>query len=271
MREKRAATRGRFRAPASAVPRALSADAWYTLIYLTPSERERLHARRRKLWSAPLLRGGLDRPRIDVLLREFRAARARWEAAGRTPPLPAQVGWLARRSGVRLDADALTEELDLTLLRTDIRVAAHSARVLAQLDDDGVPLAVISNVLNETGFTARSILDRLGLLPYFRLVYLSCDRPWSKPSPQPFREVARYLRVPAKNLLHVGDLRYDVDGAHRAGALGVLFTEFDRWNRYLPGVAPQDTRLRYPSVANWRSVLRLWRELTRGSRGDRGA
>ncbi len=245
-------------------PRALSSDVWYTLVYLTPRRRDELHARRRRVWTDPLVAAGRSRTDADRWLARLYRRKEEAEARGRTPPLDEQVAWLARRTGVRLDADAVADRLDRALLSAEIRAAPHARRVLTGLAHRGVPLGVVSNVVNESGFAARTVLDRAGLLALFRLVYLSCEHPWSKPRPEPFVWLARGLGVPIGQLLHVGDLAYDVEGACRAGASSLLFTGFSPWNSYLAGAPDRSPRENTRSVASWPALAKLWEARSSG-------
>ncbi len=239
-------------------PSALSSDAWYTLIYLAPARRQELHRARRRVWLAPLLRAGLGRPEAVGLLERLDAWKRACESRGRTPTLPEQVAWLAGRAGRPLPDDGIYAELDQVLLRSGVRPAPDAARVLRTLSDRGVRLAVVSNVTNESPTAARTVLDRAGLLPLFETVYLSSEHPWSKPRPEPFCQVAGFLGVSPRSMVHVGDLTYDLRGAHRAGAAAVLFTGYARWNRFLPGAPPASLRRRVPSASRWTEVLAQW-------------
>lgn len=235
-------------------PDAFTTDAWYTLIYLSDAEHHALGARRRRLWSAPFLEAGLSRADVVRLLERREGWLRREEARGRTPPVPEQVLQLATWSGRRVDADALAEALDRTLLRADVRVAPGAPEALRRLADLGVGLGVVSNVLNESGHVGRTILDRLGLLPWFRAVYLSCEHRRSKPSPQPFRTVCRFLSAAPRTAIHLGDLAYDLEGARRAGMDAWWYVGLRRLNRYLPGQVDARTVSASDVVRSWASV-----------------
>jgi FMN phosphatase YigB (HAD superfamily) len=232
-------------------PRALSVDAWYTLLYIRTPERRRLDAVRHRLWSAPLREAGLSAAAGDRLL----AARERWvryaEAHGRTPAVAEQLRWLERTAARRLRLDDLPEQLDRTLLGARVLLAPGASEALDRLERMGVPLAVVSNVLNESGGAARTVLDRLGLLARFRVVFLSCEHPWAKPSPEPFRLVARYLGLAPAETAHLGDLAYDVRGARSAGFAAWWYAGLRRWNRYLPGQVDPDRLAPGTTVRAW--------------------
>ncbi len=237
-------------------PAALTVDAWYTLYYLSASEHRALDARRRRVWSHPFLRAGLSRREVDDLL----ARRERWvrevEAGGRTPTVPEQLRRLGAWSGRTVDPTTFVDELDRTLGPARIQVAPGAARALRELSDRNVPVGLVSNVLNESGAVARGLLDRLGLLPWFRVVYLSCEHPWAKPSPRPFRHVLRYLGVPPHRAAHLGDLGYDVRGARAAGLVAWWYVGLGRLSAYLPGqVRPGEVRSA--------DTIRSWSELPR--------
>lgn len=185
------------------------------------------------------------------------------EARGRTPPLAEQIGWLARRVGRPLDVQSLSDRLDRQLLAADVRPAPGAGKVLRELSDRGIRLAVVSNVLNETATAARTVLDRAGLLPLFRVVYLSSEHPFSKPRPEPFRVAAEFLGLPPRELVHIGDLTYDLDGARRVGAVPVLFTGYAQWNRYLPGHPDGTARRGVHAVGTWSELLEHWPRLGR--------
>lgn len=243
-------------APSGSPPRALTIDAWYTLYYLSEAERRRLDARRRKIWTAPILRAGLSRRRaLELLARRERWVRAT-EAGGRTPSVPEQVATLAAWVGGRWDGPEIAERLDRTLLAAEVRTAPGVVRAIRALDRAGIPLAVVSNVLNETGTVARTLLERVGLLPHFRAVLLSCEHPWAKPSPGLFRLAVRFLGERPDATVHIGDLAYDLRGAWAAGLGAWLYVGLHRFNGYLAGQATSAERRRAFPLRRWEDAVR---------------
>lgn len=242
-------------------PRALTCDAWYTLLYLTPARRRALNRARRRIWTAALARRGFGHNDSARLLARLDDWKARTEARGSTPPLRDQVAWISHQAGGEVPPDRVVGPLNRAVLRAGVRASPGAARALRTLSDGGVPLGIVSNVLNETGAAARSLLDLVGLLPLFSTVVLSCEHPYAKPRPEPFRLAARFLGVSPRELVHVGDLAYDVHGARRAGARAVLFTEYSRWNRYLPGWRDHGVRRSAVRLARWPGLPDLWRRL----------
>ncbi|HTT16007.1 MAG TPA: HAD family hydrolase [Thermoplasmata archaeon] len=235
-------------------PLALTTDAWYTLYSISTAERRALAERRRRIWAEPLLRHGCSRSEALALL----ARRDRWtracEARGKTPDLLEQARQLGRWVGAPVDAVRLAGRLDRTLLRARFSAAPGAVRALRALERDGVPVALVSNVLNETGHAGRTILERLGLLPLLRAVVLSCEHPWAKPSPEPFRLAASFLGTPVSRTAHLGDLAYDIEGARRAGLRAWWFVGLRRRNRYLPGQVGPGTVSRGDTIAAWSEV-----------------
>lgn len=250
---------------------ALTIDVWYTLLYLPTAERLRLERSRARAWCDPLVVAGVPRSRAE---REFRAL-VDWdrtqEAMGHTPSLPAQTAWMVRRTGVSLSREVIQDRLDRALRSSAVRVAPGAHEVLGRLADEGIGLGVVSNVLFESGEAARGVLASTGLLPRMQAVVLSCELPWAKPRPEPFRRCLRTLKVAPAAAGHVGDLRVDVDGARRAGLAPILYTGLHRWETPRPRFAPEESG--FVRIARWSELLtypalRRDREPRRGNRSS---
>lgn len=76
---------------------------------------------------------------------------------------------------------------------------------------------VLGVVTSKRRDVAWSVLDRLSLLGFFQTVVGADSAPAIKPSPEPLLEAARRLRMPADELVMVGDTRNDLDAAVGAG------------------------------------------------------
>ncbi len=272
-RPRRVSRRGRDRLPPRPRPiRALTVDVWFTLLYLRPRDQRVLEAGRAAIWARPLVSAGLRSPTANDWVTRMHRWASRAEASGRAPTIEAQAGWLARRAGAPVDANAVGDALDALALTAPVRVADGATAALGELKDEGLALGIVSNVLHETPRGARSLLDAAELTPYFRAIVLSSEHPWSKPRPEPFRAALRELGVRADAAVHVGDLMYDIRGARRAGIAPILFTGLHRWEpghlRALAyGVGPSVPRLR-----RWADARRVVRELSNAPRapGRRG-
>jgi len=105
---------------------------------------------------------------------------------------------------VRLDAFIETTEAS-----DDVKV------LLARLHGKR-QLGLLSNYPN--GHAIRRSLEKTGLAAYFDAVVVSGDIGYAKPHPLPFATILNQLRLPAEQVLFVGDnWLADIQGAKRAG------------------------------------------------------
>ena len=241
--------------------RALTADVWFTLLYLRPRDQRWLEAGRAAVWARPLVSAGLRSWAANDWVARMQRWASRAESLGRAPTIEAQAGWLARQAGEPVDANAVGEELDTLVLAARVRVADGVTDALGKLRDEGLSLGIVSNVLHETARGARRLLDAAELAPYFRTIILSSEHPWSKPRPEPFRAALRELGVRADAAVHVGDLAYDVRGARRAGMAPILFTGLHRWEPSHLRALASDVDPSVPRLRRWADASRVVREL----------
>ncbi|MEM9280625.1 MAG: HAD-IA family hydrolase [Verrucomicrobiota bacterium] len=75
-----------------------------------------------------------------------------------------------------------------------------ASNTLERLADE-FPLVILSNFDSRL----RRILDDLALLSYFDTLFISCEQKLSKPDPELFARVARYLELKPERIVHVGD------------------------------------------------------------------
>lgn len=112
----------------------------------------------------------------------------------------------------------------------------------------GLRLAVVSN---SEGRLA-SVLERVGLAPYFEFVVDSHFEGVHKPNPEIFRRALVRLEVDGSRALYAGDIpEVDVLGARAAGMAGVVVDAFDDyagsdWPRVRSVQALIDTLLALP-------------------------
>ncbi|MBI3913600.1 MAG: HAD family hydrolase [Chloroflexi bacterium] len=86
-------------------------------------------------------------------------------------------------------------------------------------------LGIISDTINVSGRGIRTLLERQGVLNYFRSLVFSDEAGASKPARAVFERAANELGVPLENIAHVGDRESnDVEGALAAGMKAILFT-----------------------------------------------
>ena len=89
---------------------------------------------------------------------------------------------------------------------------------LEALSERGYTLAVISNTMRTPGVALRKILERFGLLGYFKHATFSDEVHIRKPDPEIFLMTLRAVGAEAARSLHVGDDPVlDVEGARAAG------------------------------------------------------
>lgn len=86
--------------------------------------------------------------------------------------------------------------------------------VLTQLDEQDIPLAIVSNK-NES--LSRLILESLGIDGYFRSISGGDTYPERKPSPLPLMRVIQELGVKPEETVMVGDSINDIEAGRQAG------------------------------------------------------
>ena len=96
---------------------------------------------------------------------------------------------------------------------------------LDALAASGILLGVISNTMRTSGDVVRQVLDRAGLLAYFRVLTFSDECGIRKPARAIFQGTLALLDVPAHEAVHVGDDPIlDVEGPRDAGMLAIQVT-----------------------------------------------
>ena len=102
------------------------------------------------------------------------------------------------------------------------RLYPHVAEMLAQVRARGYPIALITNKIEKH---ARELLENLGIMAYFDLVYGGDTLPVHKPAPDQLLAVAKALGLAPAQVLMVGDSPNDMLSAKAAGA-PTLFVTF---------------------------------------------
>ncbi|PYM40777.1 MAG: hypothetical protein DME12_14410 [Candidatus Rokuibacteriota bacterium] len=95
----------------------------------------------------------------------------------------------------------------------------ESARgALEALAARGYTLAIVSNIMRTPGVTLRKLLERFGLLGYFRHTTFSDEVGVRKPDPEIFALTLRAVGAGPESAVHVGDDEVlDIQGARSAG------------------------------------------------------
>ncbi len=94
----------------------------------------------------------------------------------------------------------------------------ESLQVLRGLRDAGFRLGVISDWQEGLGV----FCQELGLGAYLDVVVASSEVGYQKPDPRLFEVASKRMKIPAFQILHVGDTMPDVEGARAAGFSAVL-------------------------------------------------
>ena len=134
--------------------------------------------------------------------------------AGDTPILEflASIEDEAERRAARAKVDAWEREAaEASTLNRGVR------EVLAFLSERHIPTAILTRNNRES---ATTVMKKHAL--HFDVVVTADDAVPPKPSPEPVRHIARKLGLDAREVMMVGDFRYDVECGRAAGAYTVF-------------------------------------------------
>ena len=233
---------------------AVTFDLWNTLIYLTASARRSFESARRAAWTRPIEAAGRGHREATAIVRALESEGRRRELLGRNFPIPAQVEWIRKAHGLELPVDRVVVALERGVEESTPSVAPGVEEMLARLRREGFALALVSNVIFETGRSTRRLLARLALIDGFDSVVLSVDLGVGKPSPRPLRAALAEMKVRPSQAMHVGDLSTDVIAALRAGVAARLF---DGLARFAPPPPPG-----LPPVPRGTVTVHRWSEFS---------
>lgn len=236
------------------MPRAVTFDLWFTLVYQTRPDREAYEAARKTVWEAawgdPPLRPGL----VDAFLSRHGRESDRREGEGRSWPLVDQARWAGRLLRRPVDAGVLQRRMGRALASASVRVAPGALVMLDRLAESGVRTAIVSNIVHEPPRAVRRRLEGLHLSDRMSAVVLSAEVGSAKPSPGPMLRALRDLDCPSDLALHIGDLPGDRAAAWSAGMPAARFTGLARWRPPRERRAVAGDRHRIPSVARWEGL-----------------
>jgi putative hydrolase of the HAD superfamily len=149
-----------------------------------------------------------------------------WIAEHRTPLCEETVDGILAALRVRLPDDAeqrVVTQFEQLILELPPEPMPGSLYALPELAER-YRLAVICDTGYSPGLVLRELLERNGMLKYFRYLYFSNEHGTSKPEARVFARTLDELGVRAGEAAHVGDIqRTDVAGAQGAGMAAVLF------------------------------------------------
>lgn len=191
-------------------------DFWHTLAIPRPEAIPGIVAARRASWIRALTRARAAHLPSEAEFARFERWCAAEERKGRAPDLQRQAGWMAQRTGGRVQVTPLRRDLDRGILAAPIELAPGARPVLARLRRAGFRIALLSNLIFESPRAIRQLLTRWEILAYLDAMVTSADAPWSKPDPRIYRRALRRLGVAPSRAIHLGDLPLDVEGARAA-------------------------------------------------------
>ncbi len=149
-----------------------------------------------------------------------------WKSEHRTPGVPSRLQevYTSLQIPVTPGFDEVVrkvEEMEVMIPPTFVS-GVHD--VLAQLARD-YALGIVSDTIHTSGRGIRTLLDRQGILSYFRCLIFSDEAGASKPNPIVFERAAAELGVALPQIVHVGDRESnDVVGPLGVGMKSILFT-----------------------------------------------
>jgi putative hydrolase of the HAD superfamily len=202
-------------------------DFWGTLLVDGPGSDERYRARRIADFTTILTSHGCAVKRKDLERAFGRLPSYLTEvwAQGRDVPVDEHVRAILRDLGTDL-AERLPTEVIPALVEAYARPATlvpptvdtGALGALETLTARGYTLAIVSNTMRTPGVALRKILERYGLLGFFKHATFSDEVGIRKPVPAIFALTLRAAGTDAARALHVGDdLILDVHGARTAG------------------------------------------------------
>jgi len=216
----------------SDLPSAVTLDLWHTLVYLTPQDEEaymddQMELATEVIAGAPPIPGApaTGRPEIRSIFERVYAEAVAAAHDGRSVTPAQQLAIAAGRAGREARSEEYVRGLRSLVARQRFRPGPEAVRTVELLRERGWRTAVISNTIGEPGATLLPILRSIGFDSSVEEYVFSDELPWTKPSPEIFREALRRLGVRPERTVHVGDGWSDIEGARRAGLrAGVLFT-----------------------------------------------
>ncbi len=133
-----------------------------------------------------------------------------------------------RRLDVNADVSQAVAEIREQFMRGEFEVLFDdTVAALDALKTKGVPMGILSNFSPNL----EDLLRRLGIHDYFNFFIVSAIAGVEKPDKKIFDLAVREANRPRNQVVYIGDsIFHDMEGARRAGIVGILL---DRGNRHL--------------------------------------
>jgi len=163
---------------------------------------------------------------------EVYAAAVAASQAGRSVSPARQILEAGARTGRAPEASTYLNGLASLVDRTPFTVASGAVEVVQRLREEGWATALVSNTVGEPGKALLPVLRRLGVESLIDAFVFSDEGPWTKPSPEIFREALERLGGAPERAVHVGDGWVDIEGARRANfRAGILYTGLQHYGK----------------------------------------
>lgn len=149
-----------------------------------------------------------------------------WRNEQKTPPTRTLVEYLWQRAGIAPDAEAvesLTQEFSEGVLVSPPSLLPGANEALRELADTYY-VALISDTAFSPGSVLMQLMEREGVLRYFRDFSFSDETGVSKPHPFAFERAIRAAGVQPAECVHIGDIEAtDIAGAKSFGMKAIRF------------------------------------------------
>jgi len=130
--------------------------------------------------------------------------------------------------GITFDLPDSILDLEYCVAVHDLDPEPHAIEMLAEMHSRGVKMGVLSNSMI-AGTSLATVLNRIGMLPYFEYVMSSADYGFAKPHPRIFMTAIEKLDLPADDCYFFGDtIDIDVIGSEAVGMTGIWYNPKNR-------------------------------------------
>ncbi|MCM3005848.1 HAD family hydrolase [Priestia koreensis] len=165
---------------------------------------------------------------IELLIYKIRHVQRK---KGRNLSNTEQIEILLNVLDVKLNQNSHKETM-LNILQNDnsrFEIIEGVEKLLAELKQRGVRMALICNTTLVPGKILSHNLQKRGLSNYFEVMIFSNEVKYAKPHKDIFLLAADRLKVPITSIVHIGDDYFsDWIGANNAGAKGILLSKLKK-------------------------------------------
>ncbi len=242
---------------------AITFDLWHTLIQLAPEAEDRyiglqeatLAEILRSSPAAPGREPGQAKDPADAAHEAWSSAIAR---KGRGAPISDLARVAAGHAGRRPEPERWVAAIETLVAAQPFEEVPGARDQLRRLVDEGYRIAVVSNLVGESGRSMRRVLERLDMARFIESWALSEELPWAKPAPEIFWKALEPIGTSPADAVHFGDLGSDIQGARAAGfRCSVLFQGARNYGALYSALSHTEDRIDPPPER----VLSSWKDL----------